>query len=58
MAFHFQYDLASSNVGIAQYNISSAAGLSAIWDITDLTTISKIENNKQDTFPSKQIWVF
>jgi hypothetical protein len=32
---HFQYDLASSNVGIAQYNISSAAGLSAIWDITD-----------------------
>jgi hypothetical protein len=54
--FHFQYDLASSNVGIAQYNIVQQLA-SAIWDITDLTTISKIENNKI-LFPSKQIWVF
>jgi hypothetical protein len=51
--FHFQYDLASGNLGIAQYNLSSAAGLSTIWDITDLTTISKIENNKQDSFSFK-----
>ena len=48
--FRFQYDLASSSTGIGQYTITNAAGISEVWDITDLASVTKIENNKQDSF--------
>jgi hypothetical protein len=43
--FQFQYDLAGSTTGIANYIISDASGISQIWDITDLYNVSKIENS-------------
>ncbi|UQD56003.1 type IX secretion system sortase PorU [Flavobacterium sp. K5-23] len=48
--FHFQYDLSNSNLGVVNYSISNASGISQIWDVTDLFNVSKIENSKQDTF--------
>jgi len=51
--FQFQYDLAGSNSGIVNYLISSASGISQIWDITDLYNVSKIENNNLDNLSFK-----
>lgn len=51
--FKFQYDLAGSTAGIVNYTIGNAAGISQIWDITDLYNISKTENNNQATFSFK-----
>ncbi|RED25443.1 peptidase C25-like protein [Flavobacterium cutihirudinis] len=51
--FKFQYDLAGATSGIANYTISNAAGISQIWDITDLYNVSKIDNPKQTTFSFK-----
>ncbi|OMQ11017.1 type IX secretion system sortase PorU [[Flexibacter] sp. ATCC 35103] len=51
--FKFQYDLAGSTGGIVNYTIGSAAGISQIWDITDLYNVSKVENSNQATFSFK-----
>ncbi|MBF4506782.1 type IX secretion system sortase PorU [Flavobacterium sp. JLP] len=51
--FKFQYDLAGSTAGIANYTITNASGISQIWDITDLYNVSKIENANQATFSFK-----
>ncbi|MBA4275363.1 type IX secretion system sortase PorU [Flavobacterium sp.] len=51
--FQFQYDLASSSLGIVSYNISNAAGISKIWDITDLYNVTKVENLNQASFSFK-----
>lgn len=51
--FKFQYDLAGSTAGIVNYTIGNAAGISQIWDITDLYNVSKIENTNQTTFSFK-----
>ncbi|MDR7369312.1 hypothetical protein J2X17_000083 [Flavobacterium aquidurense] len=51
--FKFQYNLAGSTAGIANYTLSGAAGISQIWDITDLYNVSKIENPNQSTFSFK-----
>ena len=51
--FKFQYDLADSNAGIANYTIGNAANISQIWDITDLYNVSKTENSNQATFSFK-----
>lgn len=51
--FKFQYDLAGSTVGIANYTIQNAAGISQVWDITDPYNVSKIENSNQTTFSFK-----
>jgi hypothetical protein len=51
--FKFQYDLAGSTAGIVNYTIGNAAGISQIWDITDLYNVSKIENANQATFSFK-----
>ncbi|MBC5841591.1 type IX secretion system sortase PorU [Flavobacterium sp. F-380] len=51
--FRFQYDLAVSSSGIAQYTINNAAGIAEVWDITNLADLTKIENNKQDSFSFK-----
>ena len=51
--FKFQYDLAGSTAGIANYTIGNASGISQIWDITDLYNVSKIENTNQTSFSFK-----
>ena len=51
--FKFQYDLAGSTVGIANYTIGNASGISQIWDVTDLYNVSKIENTNLATFSFK-----
>ena len=51
--FLFQYDLASSSLGIVSYNISNAAGISRIWDVTDIYNVTKVENPNQASFSFK-----
>jgi len=51
--FRFQYDLAGSVTGIANYTITNASGISQIWDITDLYNVSKTENLNQSNFSFK-----
>lgn len=42
--FRFQYNAAASNNGIIQYTINNAAGISQVWDITDIYNAGRIEN--------------
>ncbi|MBS7229964.1 type IX secretion system sortase PorU [Flavobacterium psychroterrae] len=51
--FKFQYDLAGSTTGIVNYTIGNAAGISQVWDITDLYNVSKTENTNKSTFNFK-----
>ncbi|WP_459641363.1 type IX secretion system sortase PorU, partial [Flavobacterium sp. CGRL2] len=51
--FLFQYNNAGSISGVVNYTIGNAAGISQIWDITDLYNVSKIENANQSTFSFK-----
>ena len=51
--FRFQYDLSSSSVGIVSYNLSNAAGISQIWDVTDIYNVTKVENANQTSFSFK-----
>ncbi|KFF06926.1 type IX secretion system sortase PorU [Flavobacterium reichenbachii] len=51
--FKFQYDLAGSVTGTVNYTIGNAAGISQIWDITDLYNVSKAETANQTSFSFK-----
>lgn len=51
--FHFQYDQSVSNLGIVNYEISNATGISQIWDVTDIHSISNVANSNQNTFSFK-----
>ena len=51
--FHFQYDQSVSNLGVVNYEISNATGISQIWDVTDIYAISKIENTSQSSLSFK-----
>lgn len=51
--FKFQYDAAGAAIGVVNYTIGNAAGISQIWDITDLYNVSKIENTNQASFSFK-----
>lgn len=51
--FHFQYDLANSTLGIANYTISNANGISQVWDVTDIYNVTKVENTNQASFSFK-----
>jgi len=51
--FLFQYDLSNASLGIVSYDISSASGISQIWDVTDIYNVTKVENSNQATFSFK-----
>lgn len=51
--FKFQYNSAGSTTGIVNYTFGNAAGISQIWDVTDLYNVSKIENSNQPSFSFK-----
>jgi Peptidase family C25 len=43
--FRFQYNDAANNVGVIQYNMGNASGVSEVWDITNIYDVSKIVND-------------
>ncbi len=51
--FQFQYDLSKSSLGIVNYDISNANGISQIWDVTDLYNVTMIENTNQASISFK-----
>ena len=51
--FHFQYDQSVSNLGIVNYEISNATGISQIWDVTDIYSIRNVVNSNANTFSFK-----
>jgi hypothetical protein len=51
--FAFQYDLSNSTLGIANYTISNASGISQIWDVTDIYNVTSLENTNQASFSFK-----
>jgi hypothetical protein len=51
--FRFQYDLSSSMLGIASYEIATASGISQVWDITDVYNVSKTVNPSSSLFAFK-----
>jgi hypothetical protein len=51
--FRFQYNATANNIGVIEYQLSNAAGISQIWDITDIYNVSKINNPAQASFSFK-----
>ena len=51
--FSFMFDQASSLFGIGEYQLSNAASISQIWDITDRFNVTKAENVTQSAFSFK-----
>ncbi|RZJ74897.1 MAG: type IX secretion system sortase PorU [Flavobacterium sp.] len=52
--FRFQYNDAASNIGVAEFQVSNAAGISEIWDITNIYDVAKISNTgNQGSFSFK-----
>jgi hypothetical protein len=51
--FRFQYDAAATMTGIGEYQLSGAAGISQLWDITDIYNVTKAENNGLANFSFK-----
>lgn len=42
--FRFRYNDAANNIGVIQYQFSSAEGIAEVWDITDIYNAGKIIN--------------
>ena len=51
--FHFQYDQAGSTLGMVNYEVSNAAAIAQIWDVSDLFNVTKVENSNQSTINFK-----
>ena len=51
--FPFQFNQASSLIGIGEYQLSNASTISQVWDITDIYNVTKVENTSQSTFSFK-----
>lgn len=43
--FSFSNSLVTSNIGVGQFTISNASSIQAIWDITDIYNVAKIDNS-------------
>jgi len=48
--FRFQFNQAPFLSGIAEYQISSAASINQVWDITDIYNPNKVTNNSTKHF--------
>lgn len=51
--FRFTYNLANSQTGIVEYQISNATGISQVWDITDIYNVTSVQNSNQSSFSFK-----
>ena len=48
--FRFQYNLASTLPNVGEYQITNAASIKQVWDITDIYNVTKTENADQSNF--------
>jgi hypothetical protein len=51
--FRFQYDQASSLLGVGEFQVSNATTITQVWDITDMYNATKIDNAGQNAFSFK-----
>jgi hypothetical protein len=51
--FPFQYDQAASLIGIGEFQLSNAATISQVWDVTDIYNVTKVDNTAQASFTFK-----
>ncbi len=53
--FPFQYNQAASSLptDIGEYQISNAASISQVWDVTDIYNVTKVDNTGQSAFSFK-----
>jgi hypothetical protein len=51
--FQFSNEAAENNIGVGQYTLTNAAGISQVWDITDLYNVVTYENNTGASFSFK-----
>lgn len=51
--FQFSNDTAETNIGVGQYSLTNAAGISQVWDITDLYNVTTYENTSGASFSFK-----
>ncbi len=48
--YRFEFTDAATMSGVGEYQISNAAAVSQIWDITDIYNVTKVENSGQSIF--------
>jgi hypothetical protein len=51
--FQFSNDAAETNIGVGQYSITNAAGISQVWDVTDLYNVTNYTNTSGASFSFK-----
>ena len=51
--FLFFNDQEQSNIGVGEYRITNAAGISQVWDVTDLYNVQSYENTTGASFNFK-----
>ena len=51
--FMFFNDAEQTNIGIGQYNLTSASAISQVWDVTDIYNVSKYVNTSGANFSFK-----
>ena len=53
--FQFQFDQASSLMGVGEYQLTNATSISQVWDITDIYNVANVVNAGQASFSFKSI---
>ena len=51
--YRFQYDDASTLIGIGEYQITNASSVTQVWDINDIYNVTKVSNAGLNTFSFK-----
>lgn len=51
--FQFSNDAAETNIGVGQYSITNATGISQVWDVTDLYNVTSYTNTSGASFSFK-----
>ncbi len=51
--YRFQYNDANTLLGVGEYQLSNAASITQVWDITDLFNVTKAVNTGQSNFTFK-----
>ncbi|MDO4727843.1 MAG: type IX secretion system sortase PorU [Bacteroidota bacterium] len=51
--FHFSLDDSANNLGIIEYQLSNAANINQIWEVTDIYNVRYKQNNGQHNFSLK-----
>lgn len=51
--FFFFNNQESNNIGVGEYQIANASGITQVWDVTDIFNVKKYSNNGQSNFSFK-----